>query len=341
LRIKDVFADRCRGIRMQDRIYLLSIKDFVEADEGEAMRGRENSRRLLEEALCKVDPWRREKAARMKAGRPRAASLGAGLLLQLAVKEAVGCGAGTYALPEAAGGEAMRQPGARDGERAMQRPEARDGEGAMRQPGARDGERAMQRPEARDGEGAMRQPGARDGERAMQRPESGEKQERAVYTVSRLLGLLSQPLPLMYQYGINGKPYLKEYPFYFNLSHSGDYVLCAVSSQEIGVDIQQHRAGGMERLAQRFFSAEEVRAMENRGEGKEAFFYRLWARKEAYGKLTGEGIAGTVGISLLPGAEAMPEGVKLVWKEDEEIEGYSIAVVKKDENRYCSSVTSN
>lgn len=40
-------------------------------------------------------------------------------------------------------------------------------------------------------------------------------------------------------YGIHGKPYLKEYQdVYFNFSHCSQGVVCAVSINDIGVDIE-------------------------------------------------------------------------------------------------------
>ncbi len=69
---------------MRNKNYLLSIREFLEG---------ENSGMLLKEAFCKVDVKRRSKAERMRTDRGKAACLGAGLLLQLAVREAVGaCG---------------------------------------------------------------------------------------------------------------------------------------------------------------------------------------------------------------------------------------------------------
>ncbi len=80
----------------------------------------------------------------------------------------------------------------------------------------------------------------------------------------------------------------------FNLSHSGDLALCAITGErEIGVDIEQIRPDlDWESLARRFFSAEEVAALaaldpERRMEG----FVRCWTRKEAYLKARGEGLS--------------------------------------------------
>ena len=60
--------------------YLLDIEEFMDAENGEA---------LLARAFLRVDEERGEKARRMRPGRARAASLGAGLLLQIGVREAV------------------------------------------------------------------------------------------------------------------------------------------------------------------------------------------------------------------------------------------------------------
>lgn len=89
-----------------------------------------------------------------------------------------------------------------------------------------------------------------------------------------------------------GKPYLEGVKsFHFNLSHSGDYVVCAVGDKPIGVDIQEYRKG-TERIPGRFFLKEEQEEIEGVEEDKrQARFFRYWTAKEAYGKLTGKGMA--------------------------------------------------
>ncbi len=162
------------------------------------------------------------------------------------------------------------------------------------------------------------------------------------YSVKKLLESLygKPPAPIAYVYGKEGKPYFRDLPFYFNLSHSGDYVLCAVSSAEIGTDIQQHCGKNVERLARRFFSEREAAALEQAGEERETrerLFYRLWARKEAYGKLTGKGIAAALEVDFLPGGTVSSPygcssgevgGKRLLWEEYDSIAGYSIALCR-------------
>lgn len=84
----------------------------------------------------------------------------------------------------------------------------------------------------------------------------------------------------------NGKPYLDGEKIFFNISHSKDYVLIAVSGSEVGIDIQKP-AEGTENLVSKIFSDEERRSY-NAGDFSFSF---LWALKESYMKLTGQGLS--------------------------------------------------
>lgn len=93
--------------------------------------------------------------------------------------------------------------------------------------------------------------------------------------------------------GEHGKPYLPEHSaFHFNLSHSGRVVACAVSSREIGCDVQLVERYNAQ-LATRFFSAEEnalLKAQPTPAQEATAFF-RLWTLKESYLKARGCGLS--------------------------------------------------
>ena len=101
----------------------------------------------------------------------------------------------------------------------------------------------------------------------------------------------AKPLSLSYFYSEYGKPYLKgKENLYFNISHSGNYVVCAFSDYEVGIDIQIHKKWKVE-LDQRFFSVEDRELMERMPERDAAdVFFHMWTVKEAYMKLTGEGM---------------------------------------------------
>lgn len=87
----------------------------------------------------------------------------------------------------------------------------------------------------------------------------------------------------------NGKPYFpeKNMPF-FNLSHSGNIVGCAIHPKEIGLDIQK-LVTPRPSLIRRVCTDEELALVEN-SEAPSMEFCRIWSQKESAVKLTGEGI---------------------------------------------------
>ena len=96
-------------------------------------------------------------------------------------------------------------------------------------------------------------------------------------------------IPILWDTDNNGKPYLKNYAdIHFNISHSKDYAVCAVSDKEIGIDIQYMRKVNYA-LADKCFCDEEKRFFEN-AENKNEAFYKIWTRKESFLKACGMGI---------------------------------------------------
>ena len=127
------------------------------------------------------------------------------------------------------------------------------------------------------------------------------------------------------QYGPKGKPYVKENrwngkPFYYNLSHSGNLVACVISDAEVGIDVQECKDIGFLQMAGKYYAPEEVSFMVQCPQDEcKREFYRLWTRKEAYGKMTGEGVAGYLG-------KVVPDDV--VIKEIDRYPEYCICVCK-------------
>lgn len=87
---------------------------------------------------------------------------------------------------------------------------------------------------------------------------------------------------------VKGKPYCEG--MHFSVSHSMDVFACVFSDENIGLDIQHKRNVKAEKIAGRYFTDEELKLIEEeQHEHKE--FFRLWTRKEAYCKYTGEGLS--------------------------------------------------
>lgn len=85
-----------------------------------------------------------------------------------------------------------------------------------------------------------------------------------------------------------GKPFLVNHPqVHFNLSHSEEYVACAVSDSPVGVDIEQVHDIDLN-IAQHYFFGSEYQHIQNSAL-KQRTFFELWVLKESYMKMTGLG----------------------------------------------------
>lgn len=93
------------------------------------------------------------------------------------------------------------------------------------------------------------------------------------------------PEDIVFEHGKKGKPYAKGLPVYFNISHSGDYAVCAVSDCEIGIDIEKIKPVNM-RTAEKFATDGEKEYIYSCKNG----FFEIWTLKEAYFKCIGTGL---------------------------------------------------
>lgn len=86
-----------------------------------------------------------------------------------------------------------------------------------------------------------------------------------------------------------GKPYFKELPLSFSVSHTDDLWVCLISegTAPVGVDIQKIKSTRQDKIADRYFTDDEKDKFIN--EDKD-FFFKIWTRKEAYAKYTGKGL---------------------------------------------------
>lgn len=88
--------------------------------------------------------------------------------------------------------------------------------------------------------------------------------------------------------GKNNKPYFEsDDNRKFNISHSGDLVVCAISDCEVGIDVEII-AKTIQQLMENICNEEEIDWLNNQASVDEQ--YRLWTYKESYLKCTGDGI---------------------------------------------------
>lgn len=89
----------------------------------------------------------------------------------------------------------------------------------------------------------------------------------------------------------NGKPYFKNGKIEFNLSHSENYVICAVSDKPVGCDIE-FIGHYKEEIAKRFFASDEYEYISSfdTEEGRKNAFFGVWTAKESFVKAIGCGL---------------------------------------------------
>jgi hypothetical protein len=78
---------------------------------------------------------------------------------------------------------------------------------------------------------------------------------------------------------------------HFNISHSANYVACAIADLPVGIDIEGRRKVNSS-VAKRYFTEEEIKSILC-----DEDFFKIWAFKEALGKYTGEGLMPVIGKS--------------------------------------------
>ena len=89
--------------------------------------------------------------------------------------------------------------------------------------------------------------------------------------------------------GKYGKPYIRgRYDYVkFNISHTNNAVLCMVSDDEIGVDIEKLLPVEYKKICRVFTSEEEKEVISNNSLEK---FYEIFTQKEAFTKMLGLGL---------------------------------------------------
>ena len=92
-------------------------------------------------------------------------------------------------------------------------------------------------------------------------------------------------------YHLNKKPYLASHPsLHFNVSHSEDYAVIAISQSQVGIDIEYIAEDfNFTNLLPDIFNDNEILAIQTAVNKKHAF-YTSWTRKEALVKAMGKGI---------------------------------------------------
>lgn len=126
-----------------------------------------------------------------------------------------------------------------------------------------------------------------------------------------------------FNYSEYNKPYLENLPVKFNISHSGDIVVCALLTfAEIGIDIEKIQPINVNEFKSQMTSNEwELISKSN---NKLDTFYNYWTQKEAVLKALGMGLSFVLKSFEVKNSYAMVKG-----------EFYSIKELNIDPNYKC------
>ena len=97
---------------------------------------------------------------------------------------------------------------------------------------------------------------------------------------------------IRFKYNEYGKPFVENFSdFHFNLSHSGEWVVCTTANFNVGIDIEKISEIEALKLAKEFFSADEFYDISNMNSDEQInCFFDLWTLKESYIKTIGKGL---------------------------------------------------
>lgn len=161
--------------------------------------------------------------------------------------------------------------------------------------------------------------------------------------------ILSQKLningkDIIFQTGDKGKPFLPGQPYFFNVSHSGRWVVAAFSGKEVGIDVEHIRTPNYE-VSKRFYSASEIaylNAIED-ADAKKDYFFQLWTLKESYLKAIGTGLTKSLSsftLNTSGGHIKLVDGVPIdhiFFKQYSFDKDYQLAVCSF-ENEFCDDI---
>ena len=133
------------------------------------------------------------------------------------------------------------------------------------------------------------------------------------------------PQALCFAEGVNKKPRLDyNTGLFFNVSHSGDWILIAVAASEIGVDVEYINPGfEYQDVLEDYFVDEEIEFIMQASSTER--FYMLWTRKEALSKGTAAGLDAL--LKYFPALDGIPtiDGDALSIENDWFINSFNIS----------------
>ncbi len=158
------------------------------------------------------------------------------------------------------------------------------------------------------------------------------------YILRKFVGLQNETISFLYS--DYGKPSLKNFPqLHFNLSHSGEWIVCATDTHPIGIDIEQIQPIDLS-IAEHYFSEKEKQQLFSLPPWAQlSFFFELWTLKESFIKQKGKGLSiplNSFTVSLTPEQpitlEENGNRLPLFFKQYQPDNAYKMAVCGRNDS---------
>lgn len=181
---------------------------------------------------------------------------------------------------------------------------------------------------------------------AVNRYKFKDDKRRSVFAYALLKKLLNTVYPdadisTLYK-NKNGRPHLLDDRVFVSMSHSGAFVACAVSLSPVGIDVEADRSVDRRTLRHACTPCElsyifsdnplsEISDDTPLSDDEKKRFLRVWTAKEAYLKMTGQGLSGGLGSVEV----ADSNGIKTALKNETRLiseadDSYTVAVAYQD-----------
>ncbi len=159
-----------------------------------------------------------------------------------------------------------------------------------------------------------------DGEEKARSARFIKEKDRQMYILAKallrsLLGkyLKLNPREISFEYSERKKPRLRNpcnLRIRFNVTHSGQCILIAVSDDEVGIDVEDYRDKALIKKEMDFIFDESEKSFINSHASPSEAYHKLWTRKEALLKGTSQGVIDEIkSIPSLDGTHLIKPGV--------------------------------
>ena len=124
----------------------------------------------------------------------------------------------------------------------------------------------------------------------------------------------------------DGKPYIKDNPIYFNISHSNDFVVVVISNKEIGIDIEKIRDTNINIINQ-FCTDKEKEYILNSSNIYKSLF-NIYTLKEAYIKMKGTNLSQINNIEFIINKDIICNDKDVSIIQIKDIDNYIISIIE-------------